>query len=236
MIRSLTPEMGKPILDIATNRDWKGDRIMPERNPFQKYEIPMSERKWSTAAAWSTKLTRELNSLTGGNRETPGIADFSPEHLDYAVQFLTGGMGQSVSRMVDAPFKLAEGSLRLEDIPVVRRFQEDPSPYFEMQNHKELRSLVYRAEAGLKRLQTEAAGRRVIDKFRAENKVSLLMLGMVKSTDAELKRLNSTIKILKASTSIHEAEKRRRLEQFNKDKQLRLRKTQKRFIDLVNEE
>ena len=236
LIRSLTPEMGKPILDIATNRDWKGDRIMPERNPFQKYEIPMSERKWSTAAAWSTKLTRELNSLTGGNRETPGIADFSPEHLDYAVQFLTGGMGQSVSRMVDAPFKLAEGSLRLEDIPVVRRFQEDPSPYFEMQNHKELRQNVYSTEATLKRMRREKAGPRAIKDFKEDNAVALKMLGRVKAVDSKIRDINSSIKTVQASSKFNRAEKKKKLEKLNDAKQELLRETQKKFVDLVNEE
>ena len=236
LLRSLTPEIGKPIVDIATNTDWKGDRIMPDRNPFEKYEIPMSERKWSTAAAWSTNLTRELNSLAGGSRETSSVADFSPEHLDYAVQFLTGGMGQSISRVIDAPFKLAEGRLRMEDIPIIRRFQEDPSPYFEMQNHKELRQTVYSTEATLKRMRKEKAGPRAIKDFKEDNAIALKMLGRVKAIDSTLRELNSATKNVQASSKFNRAEKKKKLEGLNGKKQKLLRETQKKFVDLVNEE
>ena len=236
LLRSLTPEIGKPIVDIATNTDWKGDRIIPDRNPFAKYEIPMSERKWSTASAWSTRLTRELNSLAGGSRETSSVADFSPEHLDYAVQFLTGGMGQSISRVIDAPFKLAEGRLRMEDIPIIRRFQEDPSPYFEMQNHKELRQTVYSVEAALKRMRKEKAGPRAIKDFKEDNAIALKMLGRVKAIDSTLRELNSAIKSVQASSKFNRAEKKKKLERLNGRKQELLRETQKKFVDLVNEE
>lgn len=236
ILRSVIPEVGKPVLDISRNLDWKNDRIAPDPNPFAKFEKPDSQMYWSTASTWGVNTAQTLNRITGGSPEDAGIIDVSPETLDYAVQFIAGGMGNSISRVVDTPFKLAKGDLQLEDIPIIRRFQEDPSPYFEMENHKELRELVYKAEAGLKRLRTGKAGPRAIKEFKDDHKVALRMLGRVKATDGALKQLNNAIKIVQASSNFNQAKKNKKLEKLNNEKQQRLRKTQKDFLDKVNEE
>lgn len=234
--RSLTPEVLKPIVDISNNEDWKGDRIMPDRNPFEKYEIPDSELKWATASTPAVTAARKLNAITGGTRETAGIADFSPETMDYAVQFITGGMGQSISRAIDLPFKAAKGKARIEDIPIVRRFQEDPSPYYEIQNYKVLRNDAHAYEAGLTRLRKEKVGVRKIEAYKKENSVLRRMLGRVKSTDASLKIINKSIKTTEASASLNRAVKNKRLETLNDRRQKLLRRTSKRYYDLANEE
>jgi hypothetical protein len=237
IFRSLTPEVIKPIVDIATNEDWKGDRIMPDRNPFEKYEIPDSERKWATASTPAVTAARKLNALFGGSREkSAGLADISPETMDYAVQFITGGMGQSISRVIDLPFKAAKGKARIEDIPIVRRFQEDPSPYYEIQNYKVLRNDAHAYEAGLTRMRREKVGVRKIEAYKKENSVLRRMLGRVKSTDASLKIINKNIKTTEASASLNRAVKNKRLETLNDRKQKLLRRTGKRYYDLVNEE
>ena len=235
IIRSIIPEVGKPVLDLSRNIDWKGDRIAPDPNPFAKFEKPDSQMYWSTASTWGVNVAQTLNRITGGSPEHSGLIDISPETLDYAVQFIAGGMGKSISQIVDAPFKLAKGDLELEDIPIIRRFQEDPSPYFEMEKHKELRELVYRVEAGLKRLRIEKVGPRKIKEFKDANKVALKMLGRVKATDGILKNLNGAIKIVQASSKFNQATKNKKLEKLNNEKQERLRETQKKFLDKLNE-
>lgn len=237
IFRSLTPEVIKPIVDIGYNEDWKGDRIRPDRNPFEKYEIPDSELKWATASTPAVTAARKLNALFGGSREkSAGLADISPETLDYAVQFITGGMGQSISRAIDLPFKAAKGKARIEDIPIVRRFQEDPSPYYEIQNYKVLRNDAHAYEAGLTRMRKEKVGVRKIEAYKKENSVLRRMLGRVKSTDASLKIINKSIKTTEASASLNRAVKNKRLETLNDRKQKLLRRTSKRYYDLANEE
>ena len=236
ILRSVIPEVGKPVLDISRNLDWKNDRIAPDPNPFAKFEKPDSQMYWSTASTWGVNMAQTLNRITGGSPEDAGLIDVSPETLDYAVQFIAGGMGKSISQIVDAPFKLAKGDLQLEDIPIIRRFQEDPSPYFEMENHKELRDLVYKAEAGKKRLLREKVGPRALKEFKKDNAVAFQMLVRVKSTDASLKEYNNKLKIVEASTTFNRAEKKKKSEKLNHEKRLLLRKTQKLFLDKVNEE
>lgn len=235
IIRSIIPEVGKPVLDISQNVDWKGDRIAPDPNPFAKFEKPDSQMYWSTASTWGVNTAQTLNRITGGSPEDAGLIDVSPETLDYAVQFIAGGMGKSISQVVDAPFKLAKGDLELEDIPIIRRFQEDPSPYFEMENHKDLRELVYKAEAGKKRLLKEKVGPRALKEFQKDNVVALQMLVRVKLTDASLKEYNNKLKIVEASATFNRAEKKKKSEKLNHAKRLLLRKTQKMFLDKVNE-
>ena len=124
----------------------------------------------------------------------------------------------------------------MEDIPIIRRFQEDPSPYFEMQNHKELRQTVYSTEATLKRMRKEKAGPRAIKDFKEDNAIALKMLGRVKAIDSTLRELNSATKNVQASSKFNRAEKKKKLEGLNGKKQKLLRETQKKFVDLVNEE
>ena len=237
VFRSLTPEVLKPVIDIATNEDWKGDRIMPDRNPFEKYRVPDSELKWATASTPAVTAARKLNALAGGSRtRSAGWADISPETMDYAVQFLTGGMGQSISRVIDLPFKTAEGTVRIEDIPIVRRFQEDPSPYFEIQKFKTIRNNAHAYEAELAILRKEKAGIRAIEDHKKEYAVDRRMLGRVKSTDSAVKKINKSIKTTEASSSLNRATKNKRLEVLNDRKQRLLRRANKRWYDLVNEE
>ena len=133
---------------------------MPDRNPFEKYEIPDSERYWSTVSSMSKETSRLLNTLTSGNEHEAGLIDVSPETLDYGLAFLTGGVGKTVQRVVEGGIDIASGKeIGIEDVPVVRRFVESPSPYFEIQKYKELREEVNTATKRLKDLIRQRADR-----------------------------------------------------------------------------
>jgi len=62
------------------------------------------------------------------------------------------------------------------------------------------------------------------------------MLGRVKATDSALKKINKSIKTTEASSSLNRATKNKRLEVLNDRKQGLLRRANKRWYDLVNEE
>ena len=62
------------------------------------------------------------------------------------------------------------------------------------------------------------------------------MLGRVKAIDSTLRELNSATKNVQASSKFNRAEKKKKLEGLNGKKQKLLRETQKKFVDLVNEE
>ena len=62
------------------------------------------------------------------------------------------------------------------------------------------------------------------------------MLGRVKAVDSKIRDINSSIKTVQASSKFNRAEKKKKLEKLNDAKQELLRETQKKFVDLVNEE
>ncbi len=235
IVRALTPEIGKPIVDLSLNTDWKGDRIMPDRNPFEKYEIPDSERYWSTVSSMSKETSRLLNTLTSGNEHEAGLIDVSPETLDYGLAFLTGGVGKTVQSVVEGGVDLASGKgIEIEDIPVVRRFVESPSPYFEIQKYKELREEVNTATTRLKDLIKQKADRSTIVKHRKEKGLYLRLDSSIKTTDKVLSNINKSIQNIKLNPNMPKAQKSKKLEELNDKRRLILRKAIRKFVDAAN--
>jgi hypothetical protein len=230
------PEIIKPFVDLSKNEDWKGDTIMPERNPFEKYDIPKSQRYWNTATGWSKSAARKLNELAGGNEHESSYLDVSPEELDYAVAYLTGGLGKTISRVVEGGGKVLSGEwdrLRIEDVPIVRRFQEDPSPYFEIQEYKGLRKEVNRAVERMKFLR-KAKNRKDIEEHRTEKRSLLQMNSQIKRTDTTMSNINQAQKKIRANSRMNSAKKSKELQKLADRKRLVLRKTIRRFVDLEN--
>ena len=234
--RGIMPEIIKPFVDLSKNEDWKGDTIMPERNPFEKYDIPKSQRYWNTATGWSKSAARKLNELAGGNEHESSYLDVSPEELDYAVAYLTGGLGKTISRVVEGGGKVLSGEwdrLRIEDVPIVRRFQEDPSPYFEIQEYKGLRKEVNRAVERMKFLR-KAKNRKDIEEHRTEKRSLLQMNSQIKRTDTTMSNINQAQKKIRANSRMNSAKKSKELQKLADRKRLVLRKTIRRFVDLEN--
>ena len=207
---------------------------MPDPNPFEKYDIPQSQRYWNTATGWSKAAARNLNEITGGNEHESGFIDQSPETFDYAVAYLTGGLGKTISRIVEGGAKVATGkSLRVEDIPIVRRFQEDPSPYFEIQKYKTLRTKVNGAVERMKFLR-KAKNSKDIEEYRAEKRSLLQMNSKIKSTDTTLSNINQKLKKIRANPRMNSAQKNEALRKVADEKQQVLRRAIRRFVDLEN--
>lgn len=233
--RAVLPELGKLVFDLKGNEDWKGDRIRPERNPFSKYEIPKSEMYWSTVNPLSKNATRLVNEFTGGDKYEAGYFSTSPENLDYAFGFLAGGIGKTINRVTKGAIDLAQGKgLGIEDIPVVRRFQEDPSPYFEIQKYKELRNAVNAAVAEIKDLKKAKASRSEIEASRKENMVELKLNSSIKKTDTALEKINDSINTVKLHPKLSSAQKSKKLEELNDKRRLILRTTIRKFVDAAN--
>jgi len=237
--RAITPEIFKPVIDLERNEDWKGDQIYPERNPFEKYEIPMSQRYWSTVSDVSKNAAAKLNAITGGNEHRKGLVDHSPESFDLIAGFITGGLGKTIARTGELARKVVTGKwdkIRVEDIPVIRRFQENPSPYFEIEKFKKLKSEVNYSVERLKFLRKENRTLSEINEFKKEQSVYLRLSSRIKATDTSVGKLNDAMKKIKRSTSLNSAQKSKKLQELNDRKQLILRRTIRKFVDLADAE
>jgi len=126
--RAVSPTVLDPLVELATNRDWKGDPIV-----YDKYKVegaPDSEDQWPVPSATSKAAAQWLNKHTGGDSFEKGEIDVSPQTLDHLGAFLTGGLGRTLAQMWDVSAKKSGGeSVEMRDIPLVSRLIREPSRF-----------------------------------------------------------------------------------------------------------
>jgi hypothetical protein len=128
-LRSVTPAIGEPVVDIVRNRDFFGSPIMPDQregaagNRSRAFNVrdpdPRGLGDWL-----SRGITQTASRLTGGSEFDSGLIDVSPDQLAYLVGTAAGGAGKQVMRTVDAVLALTEGdpSKGFAKAPVFRRY------------------------------------------------------------------------------------------------------------------
>jgi hypothetical protein len=85
----------------------------------------------STSTA-SVNLARALNSATGGDALNRGMIDVYPGNIDYAYEFVTGGLGRFLTRSVSAARNTIDGiGTPKNQRPIVRTFAGDTDRRFE---------------------------------------------------------------------------------------------------------
>lgn len=139
--RTIAPTVLDPIVELATNRDWKGDTILPD---WYKTDSPDSQR-FKDASGISVAVAQWVNKATGGDKFKPGAIDVSPETLDHWGTFLTGGAGRSFSQMFERGQRPKPG-----DIPVIsplaapfeRRIFRELSPFASVEDFRTLQKAI----------------------------------------------------------------------------------------------
>lgn len=113
------PTIIDPVVDVIRNRDFSGRPIVPERGGAG-IQLPESQKYWNNTFAPYVGISDFLNSLTGGTRIIPGAVDISPNMIQYAVSFATGGVGKFVERSFNTATSTIPGLLRgdLEELDV----------------------------------------------------------------------------------------------------------------------
>lgn len=163
LLQQLSPTLTDPIVELATNENFMGEKIMPENMPFgpQKPDSQLYFRSASKPSRW---VAETLNDLTGGDTWEPGAVDISPETIDHMVDFIGGGVLSTVRRLTDLPFKAAEGDLKTNDLPFVRQVYQKPTPYADFDRFYQNINRITANKANLK--QREGADR---EAFRKEH-------------------------------------------------------------------
>jgi hypothetical protein len=141
---SLIPTIGQPFLEVATNTNWQGNKIMPDKFPGDK--TPDAYRQFESVSVLSPPIAQALNSMTGGDAYQAGEIDISPESIDHVVSFFMGGALNKVGELISTGTKLGKEALGLaaEDpqmtaanIPFIRRVVGSASPW-------QLKDITYR--------------------------------------------------------------------------------------------
>lgn len=143
--RALTPTVGDPIVELATNRDWKGSLIGPHDYGDGK---PDSERYYPDKTSHaSIAVTRWLNRVAGGDELGAGpgaigrLLDISPATLDHIGSWMSGGLGRSISQAYTTSEKLSAGEKpNLREIPFVSRLVREPSAYSSSKDFHDLQN------------------------------------------------------------------------------------------------
>jgi hypothetical protein len=129
---ALLPTVADPVMELAINKDYKGDPIYKEASPFG-VQKPDSQLYWTNTNAIFKNIASAVNGFTGGTEVTPGSMDISPEVIEYWTEYFTGAAGAFALRTAESPTNVIdslrgdlEGELTRE-LPFIRKVFTSPS-------------------------------------------------------------------------------------------------------------
>lgn len=142
LVDSIIPSPLQPFSEIRYNRNFAGQPIYPEDNPFDSSPDPYAFRHWSNVNPTLRDTMEGIARITGGNEVRPSLFEkglgivgmealASPESVNYLFRGIFGGpysMVNDVSRTLSGA---AKGNVSLNSLPIVRRFvgQADDKSY-----------------------------------------------------------------------------------------------------------
>lgn len=151
LLQMLSPTVLDPFVQIATNENFMGTEIAPEQAPFGP-EKPNSQLYFRSVSKPSKAVAEFINSVTGGDKWTPGAVDWSPEWIDHIVSFLTGGLGRTIRDTASLPAVLADPDRSVRQIPFLRQVYQERNDRADMNRFYENAEKIDKAHAMLKEL------------------------------------------------------------------------------------
>jgi len=179
-----TPTIGKPIVEIAVNKNFFGGTIYRENMAFgpEKADAEMSMR--STKGPYKT-IARWMNDVTGGSTYMSGGIDISPDSIEHLVEFSLGGIYRFGARVVDNVSTASQGGdVESTDMPFLRQVTGKIRPYQDI-------STFYDRRQELKNLKAELLSLKGQDRieFRKEYGDKLRLQGLMSALDKRMKAL-----------------------------------------------
>ena len=138
--RGFLPDVFEYAADMAVNKNFFGSPIQYEQLPMGAQRADSYASKRATNA--NLKLIAEwLNDTTGGSEYLPADdpirgnrlfgLDWSPDRMDYTIQYFFGGLGRVMGDVADVTTKMVVDpeDIKPEDRPVLSYFYKKPSDY-----------------------------------------------------------------------------------------------------------
>lgn len=117
------PTATRPLFDITTNSTWSGSKIHPEPAPFSKVKYPKWQSHMKDTAQIYVTLCKALNTLSGGNNDTPGAIDLYPDDVSHLLYSYLGGMPRLAAKYASAFDKKSRGeNLTWRETPILSRW------------------------------------------------------------------------------------------------------------------
>lgn len=140
-LKTGTPTIGKPVVELTMNENWFGSPIYPEQYPGDY--TPKSKLRKRSDNEWIAAVTSAMNDFSGGNDYYSGTFDISPQAIGYMVGYATGGIGRTFGRstqlvadvileMEERTLGKGQGAVRKRDlnsIPFIRRLLATPADH-----------------------------------------------------------------------------------------------------------
>ena len=130
IVQALMPTSLRPFVDVAVNRDFKGDKIY---NTGFDSVTPDHTLNTDALPAGVTKFIYEM---TGGDiskspeKQGPLVVDINPRAMEYLFEEVLGGLGDGLANMSSTAVDLWNaGKVDVRDVSIVRRFASTPNPY-----------------------------------------------------------------------------------------------------------
>ncbi|WP_278383005.1 LPD38 domain-containing protein [Alteromonas mediterranea] len=209
-----TPTIGKPLIEIALNKNFFGGPIYRENNPYgaQLRDSQMSMRSTGEAYKWMTGF---MNDVIGDGRsykvkgESPWY-DVSPDSIEHLVEFSLGGLYRFGSRIYDNVAKSAQGGdLDSTDIPFARQLNGKVQPYADITQFYEARQQLKNIDAEMDSLR----GKERLE-FRKEYGDKLRLQSLMSSLDKRMKQLRKQRDRVEINESLSYEEKEKRLQKI----------------------
>ena len=214
------PTVVDPFVSLAINEDYKGDPIYKESPTFASVPKPNSQQYWSNTGRIPKFIADQLNTFTGGDEVEGGYLDFSPDVIEYWIDYLTGGAGRFVQRTAEMPLNIMDalnGDLEVSlwsTVPFARKVIASPSERQDtgnyLDNRQDLFTILARIDLA-KRSGDRDAVVAMYDKYKKE----LTIAGRLKAID------NARNRIIR---QIREIEKNPRIPEETKKNLIRLRR------------
>lgn len=184
--RAATPTILSPVTEVAVNQNFAGRPIQkPEENFGQP--IPQSERGFRTTNPILKDVTAWLNSATGGSRVRPGVIDVSPAVIQHYMDFITGGVGQTVSKSLALPFAGADGD-NPKTWPVIGRFVEGVNEGWTSRRYFDLSKAIDITANELKAALKDG-DKALAARTRRDYAPEVRVMGVFKSVDGQVRKL-----------------------------------------------
>lgn len=195
----IAPTFADPLVDLATNTDFAGNDIVPDRPTFG-LDVPDSQKYWANTGEIPKWAAEQLNRLTGGNEVRPGAIDVSPEVLQFWVDYATGATGKFITRNVGLGQDVVAGNfedIEIGDIPFARRVvgsvsnRGNTERYYE--NATEIKTVAEELE-----LAQDTGDRGMLERVLADKAPEVRLIETFAKAEKELSALRKQIRELKA--------------------------------------
>lgn len=215
----VAPTVADPFIELATNKNFAGQNIVPATDPYSPYKKPDSQLFWSNTAVPYVKVAEWMNKLTGGTTAIPGMVDVSPETLEYWLDYAGGATAKFVERTGRMGYAALTGDLDKVEVgqtPFLRKAVGSLDNRANVETYYERAASVLEAQAELKAAIAErdpARIRRAMTEFAPQ----LAMANFFERTDKRLAEMRSQKRRIIADDSIPSEYKRTLVDRLEKN-------------------